>query len=530
LKIMKNGAASDENPAIEVKKDALISNPEDLSAEDHVLLPLEDSSARNHVSSPLKDSFAEDILPNPPEDSSAEDSIIKPKNALHKRKLQSNWESFMKNKLKCEDDDPDECPNKKDLCKDSFLVQLNCKKTCGICVVDCQDRIPDCHMKKENFSCHDSTLMQMACKKTCGLCFEDDLTDDVSNQTDSSKEKACLEYLQPYGFWVLKNEEHGCEYGAQKLTDIGETDTHLCCQYLFDPLVSWNDTRHKTNEEKSAYSFIKKIDAVSSKLCYSTKNAKWEFYTDITRKNRNKYEAVQLKVNKWMEKYFIIYKTEGWDWKNFDDKDLWRQFQLRSILGSHGLSSDSKAVLANARLEVVEDRIYINLCEYKPTPQENKTSTIKKKCDLKLPVVKKYMANSDSYKELVYYWTSYRDKIMKLHTNVKYNKLIHLFNEAAKLNDYSNAVDMWQALDYGQKDWFYDMGMLWKGVLPLYKEIHAYVRSKLRIKHGKSKIGYRSPIPAHLLGDMWAKRWDKKFILFAPFPDKLPLPTDVTIK
>ena len=43
---------------------------------------------------------------------------------------------------------------------------------------------------------------------------------------------------------------------------------------------------------------------------------------------------------------------------------------------------------------------------------------------------------------------------------------------------------------------------------PLYDDLHCYARKKLRAKYGKDKIPEKAPIPAHLLGNMWAQEWD----------------------
>jgi peptidyl-dipeptidase A len=41
-------------------------------------------------------------------------------------------------------------------------------------------------------------------------------------------------------------------------------------------------------------------------------------------------------------------------------------------------------------------------------------------------------------------------------------------------------------------------------IMPLYKEIHAYVRFKLRQRYGDSVVSEKGPIPMHLLGNMVA--------------------------
>jgi Angiotensin-converting enzyme len=41
---------------------------------------------------------------------------------------------------------------------------------------------------------------------------------------------------------------------------------------------------------------------------------------------------------------------------------------------------------------------------------------------------------------------------------------------------------------------------LWEDIQPLYVQLHAYVRRKLRGKYGADIVGHDGTIPAHLLG------------------------------
>lgn len=61
---------------------------------------------------------------------------------------------------------------------------------------------------------------------------------------------------------------------------------------------------------------------------------------------------------------------------------------------------------------------------------------------------------------------------------------------------------------------------------PLYLNLHAYVRRALHRRYGDKYINLRGPIPAHLLGDMWAQSWENIYDMVVPFPDKPNL--DVT--
>lgn len=72
---------------------------------------------------------------------------------------------------------------------------------------------------------------------------------------------------------------------------------------------------------------------------------------------------------------------------------------------------------------------------------------------------------------------------------------------------------------YESEEFRNDVYKLWEQVAPLYKQVHAYMRTKLRQKYG-DKVSKTGPIPAHLLGDMWAQRWSEIADFTTPFPDK----------
>ena len=61
-----------------------------------------------------------------------------------------------------------------------------------------------------------------------------------------------------------------------------------------------------------------------------------------------------------------------------------------------------------------------------------------------------------------------------------------------------------------------ELDRLWIQVRPLYLSLHTYTRKKLREKYGAAVVPADGPIPAHLLGNMWAQTWDNIYPLLAP--------------
>lgn len=63
-----------------------------------------------------------------------------------------------------------------------------------------------------------------------------------------------------------------------------------------------------------------------------------------------------------------------------------------------------------------------------------------------------------------------------------------------------------------------DVDRLFQQVKPLYDKLHCHVRARLRKVYGESEIPHHGPIPAHLLGNMWAQDWGHVYDLVAPYP------------
>ena len=76
---------------------------------------------------------------------------------------------------------------------------------------------------------------------------------------------------------------------------------------------------------------------------------------------------------------------------------------------------------------------------------------------------------------------------------------------------------MWRSkYDMPPDDFAQELDRLWEQVRPLYVALHAYVRNKLREKYGEPVVPANGPIPAHLLGNLWAQEWENIYPLVAP--------------
>lgn len=67
---------------------------------------------------------------------------------------------------------------------------------------------------------------------------------------------------------------------------------------------------------------------------------------------------------------------------------------------------------------------------------------------------------------------------------------------------------------------------IYERLKPLYQLLHAYVRRKLAKLYPDKVSELVGPLPAHVLGDMWAQQWHNIFEDIKPYKNK-PL-LDVT--
>jgi peptidyl-dipeptidase A len=137
----------------------------------------------------------------------------------------------------------------------------------------------------------------------------------------------------------------------------------------------------------------------------------------------------------------------------------------------------------------------------------------KDKC-LDLEQITRVMANSRDAKELLDVWTGWHaigGPIKK-----DYVRFVELANKGARELGFKDTGAMWRSkYDMTPEAFSAELDRLWEQVRPLYLSLHAYVRWKLREKYGDA-VPASGPIPAHLLGNMWAQTWDNVYPLVAP--------------
>ena len=98
-----------------------------------------------------------------------------------------------------------------------------------------------------------------------------------------------------------------------------------------------------------------------------------------------------------------------------------------------------------------------------------------------------------------------------------YARQVELANEGANGLGFDDLGTMWRSdYDMDPADFPGELDRLWQQVSPLYQALHCHVRARLGEAYGADVVPADGPIPAHLLGNMWAQSWENIYELVAP--------------
>ncbi|HEX8408998.1 MAG TPA: M2 family metallopeptidase [Thermoanaerobaculia bacterium] len=99
----------------------------------------------------------------------------------------------------------------------------------------------------------------------------------------------------------------------------------------------------------------------------------------------------------------------------------------------------------------------------------------------------------------------------------KYTRFVSIMNQGARELGYADTGALWRSnYDMPPDAFAAEMDRLWNQVKPLYDSLHCYVRSNLSKKYGPDVVAPDGPIPAHLLGNIWAQEWGNIYDVVAP--------------
>ncbi|XP_069674792.1 angiotensin-converting enzyme-like [Periplaneta americana] len=267
------------------------------------------------------------------------------------------------------------------------------------------------------------------------------------------------------------------------------------------------------DEEEKARAYLKYLDKEYTKYGNKVELARWKYATQITEENLKTMllstkDVADFAKRQWEE-------TIKYPWRTFKDPDIRRQFKIHSFLGPAVLDKEKLEKLNLLASSMISIYSTAKICDYKD----------RNKCNLSLqPELEEIMTSSRDADELKYIWVEWR-KMSGEKCREMFNEYVAISNEAATLNNFTDNAEYWLK-NYESPDFREQLSRLWNQLQPLYLQIHAYVRRKLRETYGEDIVTRRGPIPAHLLGNMWAQMWGSILNISTPYPGKATV--DVT--
>jgi peptidyl-dipeptidase A len=133
---------------------------------------------------------------------------------------------------------------------------------------------------------------------------------------------------------------------------------------------------------------------------------------------------------------------------------------------------------------------------------------------LNIDQITEVMANSRSEAELRRVWEGWHTISPSMRDD--YTRFAELSNKGARELGFADTGAMWRAkYDMPPDQFTKELDRLWDQVRPLYLQLHAYVRMKLHEKYPQA-VAANGPLPAHLLGNIWAQDWSNVYELVAP--------------
>jgi len=132
-----------------------------------------------------------------------------------------------------------------------------------------------------------------------------------------------------------------------------------------------------------------------------------------------------------------------------------------------------------------------------------------------LAALSKTLANSNDPDEMLEAWKNWRKVSPQMRND--YQRMVEIANEGSEQLGYSDTGALWRSkYDMPADDFAKDMDRVWGQVKPLYDSLQCHVRAKLNEKYGDDIVSLTQPIPAHLLGNMWAQSWENIYQDVAP--------------
>ena len=259
-----------------------------------------------------------------------------------------------------------------------------------------------------------------------------------------------------------------------------------------------------SGERESASEFLERFDQDAREVSIAAAKAAWVQATYIT-------EDTQWLAAKAMERALGYLSEQARLARAFDpdQQDAQTARKLKLLQLSSGVPSDPAELAELTRLSARLEATY-GSGRYCP-PGEDEAAC------LELEALEEILRDSTDVDELAMAWQGWRSIAPAMKDD--YVRFAELQNIGARDLGYTDAGALWRAgYDMPADQFSAEVERLWGQVQPLYEALHCHVRAQLGQQYGEAEVPQQQPIPAHLLGNMWAQQWGELYPRMEPYP------------
>ena len=265
-----------------------------------------------------------------------------------------------------------------------------------------------------------------------------------------------------------------------------------------------------------ARAFVKEMDADLRRLYVDASVAQWANETDITPEHEEAAARAGAEQAKGITRWIKAKRKFDPILSQLDDETR-RQLVLLSFAGQPAPDDPAKADEL-ARVGTEMSSIY----------GKGKVCTLvqgKEQCK-DIEALSKVLQKSRKPAEALAAWQGWHESVGRAERDL-FVRYVGLANDGARGVGFDNVADMWKsAYDMPADAFEAETDRLYAQMKPLYEQLHCYARRKLNRLYGDKVVAKTGPIPAHLLGNMWAQSWGWLSHELTPYPGEAPI--DVT--
>jgi peptidyl-dipeptidase A len=260
--------------------------------------------------------------------------------------------------------------------------------------------------------------------------------------------------------------------------------------------------------------FVRQVDEKLLALYRAAETAHWEHETDIT----DEHEAAAAAADEQTMAFLTKAITHAATLPAATDPVVARQIHLLKVAGTLPAPSDpaKRAELAS---------IAANLSS---TYGKGKWCRAEGEC-MDIGEISELLATSKDPAAMLAAWEGWHTVSVPMRD--EYTRFVSLANEGAKEIGFANTGELWRSgYDMSPAEIETEVDRLWGQLKPLYDALQCHVRAELSEHYGPEVVSPTGPLPAHMMGNLWAQDWSAVYPMVEPNPGQPSLDVNTTLK